>query len=177
MLDCLMLRPQDFAVALLLTQPSMDGWTYATLADRLALSTSEAHAAVKRAQHARLLRGRAVDRRALLAFVGQGMPYAFYAERGAPTRGIPTGASAPPLRDRFAQGQGPVWSDPHGDTRGYALKPLYPRLPEAAKRDPVVHELFALVDAVRDGGVREKAEALRELRERIDQNGSGTSDG
>ena len=177
MLDCLVLRPQDFAVALLLTQPSMVGWTYATLADRLALSTSEAHAAVKRAQHARLLRGRAVDRHALLAFVEQGMPYAFYAERGGPTRGIPTGASAPPLRERFAPGQGPVWSDPQGDTRGYALKPLYPRLPDAAKRDPVVHELFALVDAVRDGGVRERAEALRELRERIDQIGSGTSDG
>lgn len=70
-----------------------------------------------------------------------------------------------------------MWSDPLGDTRGYALKPLYPRLPEAAKRDPVVHELFALVDAVRDGGVREKTEALRELRERIDGNGGGTSDG
>lgn len=178
MLDWLVLRPQDLAVALLLTQPAMDGWTYATLANRLALSASEAHGAVKRAQYARLLRGRTVDRRALLAFVEHGVPYAFYAERGAPTRGIPTGASAPPLRDRFAPGQeGPVWPAPDGPARGYALKPLYPHLPEAAQRDPVVHELFALVDAVRDGGVREKTEALRKLRERIDRDAGNASDG
>lgn len=155
----------------------MDGWTYATLANRLARSTSEAHGAVKRARHARPLRGRAVDRHALLAFVEHGVPHTFSAERGAPTRGIPTGASAPPLREHFAPGQGPVWPDPQDDTRGYAPKPLYPRLPEAAKRDPVVHELFALVDAVRDGGVRERAEARRDLRDRIDGNRSGTSDG
>ncbi|MFN2323757.1 MAG: hypothetical protein ABR510_12470 [Trueperaceae bacterium] len=171
-----MLRPQDLAVALLLTDPSTDGWTYATLADRLAMSTSEAHAAVKRAQHARLLRGRAVDRRALLAFVEHGLPHAFYAERGAPTRGIATGASAPPLDAHFAPGQGPVWPDPDGDTRGYALKPLYPRLPQAARRDHVVHELFSLVDAVRDGGVREKSEALRALRTRIERDPGATPD-
>ena len=91
-----MLRPQDLAAAAALALPDVGQWTYAALAARLGLSASEAHAAVRRAGLAGLLRGRHVDRRALFEFLEHGVRYAFYAVRGAPTRGVPTGVRAPP---------------------------------------------------------------------------------
>ena len=120
-----MLRPQDLAVATVLALPDMRAWTYAPNAVRLGLSTSEAHAAVKRAAMAGLVRGRAVDRPALLEFLKHGARYAFYATRGAPTRGVPTGVLAPPLNALLSAKEGPVWPSSDGTTRGYALAPLY----------------------------------------------------
>lgn len=172
-----MLKPQDVAVAVALALPDMAAWTYAGLAIRLELSTSEAHAAVKRAGSAGLLRGRHVDRRALLEFLEHGVRYAFYAVRGAPTRGVPTGASAPPLRELVSVASGPVWPHAEGTARGYALEPLYRTLPEACRRDAVVHEAFALVEALRDGGVRERELAMRILRERLAPEGSAVAGG
>ncbi len=162
-----MLRPQDLAVATVLALPDMRAWTYASLAVGLVLSTSEAHAAVKRAAMAGLVRGRAVDRRALLEFLEHGVRYAFYAVRGAPTRGVPTGVLAPPLDALVSAKEGPVWPSSDGTTRGYALAPLYRTAPAAAQRDANVHEVLALIDAVREGGTRERELAMRELRQRL----------
>jgi hypothetical protein len=50
--------------------------------------------------------------------------YAFYAIRGAPTRGVPRGVLAPPLNALMAAQEGPVWPSAKGGTRGYALEPL-----------------------------------------------------
>jgi hypothetical protein len=163
-----MLRPQDLAVAAVLALPDMGAWTYASLAVRLDLSASEAHAAVKRAGMAGLVRGRAVDRRALLEFLEHGVRYAFYAVRGAPTRGVPTGVLAPPLNTLLSAKEGPVWPSADGGARGYALQPLYRTAPTAARRDANVHEVLALIDALREGGVRERELGLRELRLRLE---------
>ncbi|MFO7544437.1 MAG: hypothetical protein R6W77_02975 [Trueperaceae bacterium] len=162
-----MLRPQDLAVAVVLALPDMGTWTYASLADRLGLSASEAHAAVKRAGFAGLVRGRHVDRHALFEFLEHGVRYAFFAVRGAPTRGVPTGAAAPPLDALISVKDGPVWPSAEGSARGYALEPLYRSVPQAALRDRTIHELLALIDALRDGGVRERELAMRELRSRL----------
>jgi hypothetical protein len=172
-----MLRPQDLAVTLALAMPDMDAWTYAALAVRLELSTSEAHAAVKRAGLAGLTRGRTVDRRALFEFLEHGVRYSFYAIRGAPTRGVPTGVAAPPLAALMVVEDGPVWPHPEGGARGYALEPLYRTVPDAARRDPAIHEVFALVDALRDGGARERRLALGELRTRLSRTGRPQGDG
>jgi hypothetical protein len=51
--------------------------------------------------------------------------------------------------------------------RGVALEPLYKSVPVAASRDPVLHELFALVDAIRGGPEAVRAIAIRELRKRL----------
>lgn len=169
-----MLRPQDVAVAVLLAMPSAGEWTYASLANRLRLSTSETHAAVRRARLAGLVRGRQVDRRALFEFLEHGVRYAFYGVRGAPTRGIPTGISAPPLNEKMLANDGPVWPWAEGTARGYELEPLYRAAPQAARQDPALHEVFALIDAIRDGGVREREVAIRELRTRLDASESST---
>ncbi len=164
-----MLRPQDLAVAVVLALPDIGAWTYASLAARLELSASEAHAAVRRAGMAGLVRGRAVDRRALLEFLEHGVRYAFYAIRGAPTRGVPTGVLAPPLNALMAAQEGPVWPSAEGGSRGYALEPLYRTAPAAAQRDTRVHEVLALIDALREGGVRERELGMRELRLRLER--------
>jgi hypothetical protein len=40
-------------------------------------------------------------------------------------------------------------------------------VPKAARRDPVLYELLALVDALRDGRARERRMAERELSTRL----------
>jgi len=172
-----MLRPQDLAVAAVLALPETSTWTYTSLAERLELSASEAHAAVKRAGMAGLVRGRAVDRRALLEFLEHGVRYAFYAIRGAPTRGVPTGVLAPPLNALMSAKEGPVWPSADGGVRGYELEPLYRTAPAAAQRDATVHEVLALIDALREGGVRERELGTRELRLRLDVPTGNAGDG
>jgi len=95
--------------------------------------------------------------------------YAFPAKRGSIVRGMPTAQAAPPLSAVIAGTEDlpPVWSDPQGSVKGYALEPLYRSAPAAAKRDPKLYELLALVDALRDGRSRERRLAEEELKRRI----------
>ncbi|MEM9801303.1 MAG: hypothetical protein AAGA20_13330 [Planctomycetota bacterium] len=172
------LKPQDLLVALQIALPAFrdGGWTYSRLASGLGMSDSEANEAARRAVDAGLLaagEGRsakpAAVRSALLEFIGHGVRYAFYAQPGATTRGVPTAYSAPPLDGLVAVSAGDalVWPDAEGDDRGQALEPLYPSVPGAARRDAALHETLSLVDAVRVGRARERELAMKELRARI----------
>jgi hypothetical protein len=98
-----------------------------------------------------------------------GVRYAFPPDRGGLTRGVQTGYAAPPLRDLIAQPKSPppVWADPEGDAQGFSFSPLYRTVPGAARRDPILYELLALTDAIRDGSARERDIATRELRARL----------
>jgi hypothetical protein len=49
-----------------------------------------------------------------------------------------------------------VWPDPDGEVRGQAFLPLYKSVPKAADEDEKLHELAALVDALRSGNARER---------------------
>ena len=137
------------------------------------MSPSEVHAAVKRAVAARLAipRGDMVTPviSALKEFLAHGVQYAFVPERGALTRGMPTAHAALPLRNELAHSRElpPVWPDPEGEVRGLAFSPLYKAAPTAARKDPKLYELLALVDAVRGGGARERTVALRLLEKRL----------
>jgi len=94
-----------------------------------------------------------------------GVKYAYPPERGSLTRGIPTGYAAAPLKSLINQSDEPppVWPDPEGRVRGYALAPLYRSVPKAVGRDSRLYELLALVDAVRDGRARERELAVKEI--------------
>jgi hypothetical protein len=59
-----------------------------------------------------------------------------------------------------------VWPDKDGKVRGEAFYPLYPSIPGAALRNPALHELLALFDAIRGGSPRERALAIKMLDER-----------
>jgi hypothetical protein len=60
-----------------------------------------------------------------------------------------------------------VWPDPEGDERGQSIQPLYPTAPAAARRQPALYELLALVDSLRCGRTRERTIAEGELRRRL----------
>ncbi len=93
------------------------------------------------------------------------MSYVFPAERGELTRGIPTSYAAEPLRSMIAPGNepAPVWPYEEGPQRGISFAPLYKTAPIAALRDPSFYEYLVLVDALRDGRVRERKIAESEL--------------
>jgi hypothetical protein len=163
------LKPQDVVVALKLLGYDSRRPPFAEIARDLALSSSEVHAAMKRAQAAHLLHGPEMSNRpivsALEEFLIHGIKYAFPAELGKPTRGVPTSYAAAPLNRLIAPGDEPipVWPYGKGEKRGIAFAPLYKLVPIAALQDPVLYEQLALIDAIRDGRARERRLAEQEL--------------
>ena len=132
------------------------------IAADLNMSPSEIHAAIKRLQRARLLHGQELQEKpnisALEEFLLHGVKYSFPAEHGEVTRGLPTSFAAPPLKDEIASGSElpPVWPWREGETRGVALEPLYRTAPAAALRDPILYELLALVNTIKNRQTRER---------------------
>ncbi|OGA21087.1 MAG: hypothetical protein A3I01_08125 [Betaproteobacteria bacterium RIFCSPLOWO2_02_FULL_65_24] len=170
----MILKPQDIVVLLKLVAWGPQPWTYQRLAVELSISQSEAHAAVRRAVAARLMSDAATAAGrpiipALEEFLLYGVRYAYPPERGALTRGMPTGYAAPPLNSVIVQPNEPppVWPYAEGTVRGYSFTPLYPTVPAAASRDPKLYELLALLDAIRDGRARERDLAAKELASRL----------
>jgi hypothetical protein len=143
----------------------------AQVASDLALSPSQVHASLKRLERSRLIddqTGRP-PLRAVEEFLIHGVKYAFPVQRGEATRGVPTAHAAPPLDAHITESSDlpPVWPDAEGDVRGVTLEPLHRTAPKAARKDPVLHELLALIDALRDGRVRERQLAEKELSARL----------
>jgi len=167
----MILKPQDVFIIIKLVAISHDQWSYASLASDLYISTSEAHAGIKRAINAHLLdpQGKHPLRNSLEEFLIHGVKYAFPPDHGGLTRGIATGYAGPPLKNMITQPAElpPVWPDPEGDTRGYEFSPLYKSVPKAVKKDNNLYELLTLVDAIRDGRARERELAIKELRMRL----------
>ena len=168
--DGMALKPQDIVVVLKLCGYGLNRPPFAQIAADLAMSASEVHGAVKRAQASHLLHGSELNGRpnftAIEEFLVHGVKYAFPAERGGSTRGVPTSYAAAPLNRLIAAGKEPipVWPYPEGKKRGIALAPLYKTVPDAALRDPALYQKLALVDALRDGRVRERKLAEQELK-------------
>lgn len=185
------LRPQDVVVVLKFVADRPRVWTYAALGEELSISASQVFRSVARAEAARLLgplfphpspvpapkasnRKNAIPLAPLKAnlkeFLVHGVQYAFPPERGGLTRGVPTAHAAPPLNQHFGEtfDPPPVWPDPEGAVRGLEFSPLYKNAPAAARRDPKLYELLALVDAIRDGRAREREFAIQELTARLD---------
>jgi hypothetical protein len=166
------LRPQDIVVVLkVITLPasSEDRVSYADLGAAVHMSPSQTHSSVRRAIQAGLL---SVEKRplrdSLLEFLIHGVRYAFYPERGGLTRGMPTAHAALPLSESIvSDGVPPVWPDSQGTVRGETLVPLHREAPAAARQDPELYELLALVDALRIGRARERKMAAELLRERF----------
>lgn len=169
------LKPQDVYVALKIVAAGSRRAPYSQLAGELAMSPSEVHASVHRAQAARLLQGPKLHNRPNLAaleeFLVHGLKYVFPAERGQLTRGVPTSYAAEPLRSVIKQDKepGPVWPYEKGKRRGIAFEPLYRTAPISALRDPVFYEYLVLADALRDSRIRERKYAEQELHRRFQE--------
>lgn len=163
-------KPQDIVVALKLALGAVD-LSYAELGRDLGMSASEVHAAVRRLTEARLLdpETKLVRLEAFRNFLVHGVPYAFPVSPKGITRGMPTAWAAPAMSDKISSSEQmpPVWPDPEGRVQGAAVQPLYPSVPGAARRDPELYHLLALVDALRIGRARERALAEKEIGQRL----------
>ena len=167
------MKPVDTVVAAKLVSAAIYGNTFQGLADALGISVSEAHEASNRLVKAGLFKAqeRRVPypiKRALLEFWVHGLKYVYPAEMGAPTRGLLTSVGAPPLAEHFSVETGtvPVWPSAEGNVRGPALLPIHKSAVRASS-DLRVYELLALLDALREGRVREHQMAESLLEERL----------
>jgi hypothetical protein len=100
------LKPQDVVVVLkLCTYPDARP-PISIMASDLSLSPSEVHGAIGRLRKSRLLHGPSLKDRpnisALEEFLVHGLKYAFPAEHGEVTRGIPTSYAAEPLKSEVS---------------------------------------------------------------------------
>jgi hypothetical protein len=167
------LKPQDILFLLKLVALGKKPWSFNKLSVELGMSPSEVHGAAKRAVFARLAIKEGTDIRPnirnLEDFLLHGVQYVFVPERGGLNRGMPTAYACAPLDAHFAADNEPppVWPDPEGTVRGESFSPLYKSVPIAAKNDPKLYELLALVDAIRGGRAREHDIAKRELQKEL----------
>ena len=167
------LKPQDLLVALKIAVNSDRMMTFMELGHELSMSTSEVHAATRRAEMSHLIirefgQLRAI-RLSLQEFILHGVKYVFPAVQGTVTRGMLTGIAAPPLNKFFPQNEilGAVWPDPQGEERGLSIQPLYPSVPAAARADSRLYEILVIVDALRAGAARDREIATSELMSRL----------
>ncbi|NCN27569.1 hypothetical protein GW915_08335 [bacterium] len=162
------LKPQDILVALKLfllkERPRLSD-----LAAELGLSQAEVSGSLKRAIGAGLSRpsdGMPYPQ-ALREFVMHGLKYAFPAQIGSLSKGMPTAYSAPPLNKKILGNEALIWPDADGEIKGQSVLPIYKSVPLAAKKDTALYELLALIDALRVGGARERKLASSELEKRF----------
>jgi hypothetical protein len=165
------LLPQDVVVLAKLVSTGGTRPVIAQLASDLFLSPSQVHASLKRLERAHLADAESgrPTLRAVEEFLVHAVKYVFPAQRGDTTRGLATAYAAPPLNAQIVGSSDPppVWPDPEGEVRGVGFEPLCKSVPKAARRDRVLYELLALVDALRDGRARERRIAARELSTRL----------
>ena len=170
-----MIKPQDILVLLKLVALGRIDWAYNKLAIELDMSSSEVHAACKRAVQANLATQEGnkvkVNIINLIEFISHGLKYVFVAVRGEMTRGMPTAHAAKPMSDLILADNEPVpvWPCSNGEVRGLSFLPLYKSAPQAAQNDNQLYQLLVLVDAIRGGRARERNIALKELKLRLSQ--------
>jgi len=102
-----------------------------------------------------------------MEFLLYGIKYVFPQKPGPVVRGIPTSHSASPLKEKIQSSEDYVWPYAQGNIRGHSIIPLFVSAPGAALKDSDLHELLALVDALRVGRAREKEMAVTELKKRL----------
>lgn len=141
--------------------------TLASIADDLASAPSQVHAALGRLELAGLMKTekRATNPRALLEFLMGGIRYAFPAQRGPLTTGVPTAYSAAPLSSVVDAVDVVVWPAPKvtDGVRGFSLTPLFPRASLLREHDPVTYRVLTVIDALRLGDLRLRQHAKEAL--------------
>lgn len=142
-------------------------WLSKDLAGSLRISPSEISESLNRSKIAGLLSPdkKKVMKSAFLSFIQFGLSYVFPAEPGALVRGIPTGHSAPVLKEYFLSAEPYVWHSPLGKMKGQSIPPLYANQIAAAQDDPHLYDMLALIDAVRVGRRREVEKGTELLKE------------
>jgi len=161
---------QDILLAVCLLKPDQK-WSFQSQGEALGVSASQCHLSYKRLVAAKLVDSdqRLAIRRNLLELLVHGVKYLFPAEPAEIVKGIPTAHSAPFWEGKLIAPEGSklVWAHPRGRIKGARVEPIYKTVPEVARQDKKVYAILALVDSLRLGKPREKAEASKILEEII----------
>ena len=159
-----MLKPQDILVLtrLLIARKRQESVSYLLLSQWTGLSSSETHAAVKRASQTGLLTR--IAETELSAFAWQpstaaceefflhGLKYVFPLIFESVQRGVPTGTAVPGLNagnQSVMEGDTWVWPYAEGAVRGIGIFPLYRTVPQVALADETLHQSLAALDLIR----------------------------
>lgn len=159
------MRPHDIVILLKIIAKKENDWLMKDLASELFISNSEVSESLNRSVLAGLISSdkKRVMKMALLDFIASGLKYVYSQQPGSMVRGVATAHSAEPLSSLIESEEVYVWPYAEGEQRGFSIKPLHPNVPKAALQDKVLHQLLALVDAIRLGSVREQKIARDEL--------------
>lgn len=165
------LAPIDIVALLKICARMGKPWSQRDIAYELQIGQSSLNRALKNAEELLLYNPvrKQVSVMRLEDALVHGAPYFLAPKWGGEARGVPTSWAAPPLSDLLAVDDPliPVWPDPNGEVRGIALEPLHKNVPQAARKDPLLYEMLALVDALREGRAREMRLAQKELHRRL----------
>lgn len=150
-------------------------YTARGLADELGVGKTEINNAIKRSITVGMVKldrhtnRPKVNLKALFEFIIYGLKYVFPAKPAEIVRGIPTSFAAPVLAGQIMTAGEfiYVWPDARGKSKGQSVLPLFKSVPYAVKRDPLLYEYLALVDAIRLGSPREAGLAEKLLQERL----------
>jgi DNA-binding MarR family transcriptional regulator len=162
------LRAEDLFVALELAvaEPGISG---RKLASELEMPSSSVSVSIRRLRANNLVeqaKGQAprVRRLALRECLQHAVRWIAPARVGGFVLGLPTAHASPALAGKFRGDPDPfVIPMDEGPVRGRAVSPLHPKASVAAARNPKLHALLAVVDALRVGGAREREIAAAEL--------------
>ena len=161
-----MLKPLDVVVlCALIARHEARILSQAELARRLNISQASVHRALKQLEASRLWRpaDRAVNLLAARELLLYAVRHVYPPELGAPVRGVPS-VVVGQLESVLELSVVPfVWAYEAGLAFGPSLAPLHACVPAAAVKDRSLHELLALVDALRVGRVRERTAATAAL--------------
>ena len=164
------MKPQDCVILLKIVDLGASKWMAKDLALAVGLSPSEVSFSLERSRYSKLLNDgkRRVNTRAFLDFLVHGLRVVFPVRPGGMARGIPTAWSAPPLAASFGDSNPVVWPSETGSLRGESIQPLYPNSIVSVLEQPGLHELLAMVDALRIGRSREIDLASKFLAKRFE---------
>lgn len=164
------MKPQDCVVLLKIVDLGATPWMAKDLAVAVGLSPTEVSFSLERSRYSKLLNEakRRVNTQAFLDFLVHGLRVVFPVRPGGMARGIPTAWSAPPLLKSFGDASPVVWPSENGNLRGESIQPLYANSIASVTEQPGLHELLALVDALRIGRAREIDFASKILTERFE---------
>ncbi|WP_445730699.1 hypothetical protein [Mariniflexile sp.] len=159
------MRPHDIVILLKIVVKGDQDWLMKDIANELFISNSEVSESLNRSALAGLIANdkKRIMKQALVEFITSGLKYVYPQQPSGLVRGIATAHSASPLSEMIQSDELYVWPYAEGNKRGFSIEPLHPNVPKAALKDPVLHELLALADAIRLGNAREQKLATVEL--------------